>query len=199
MLGKMLKKNKVNKIKYGQMNGYFKGYENVSTHADSWNVTHGSQEQLGFFEDFLKDIEKSVDEWSKDVLPPDIKKQIDSNIKKEADKQVAKVTTVATSEAQKLLAQQAAKPENQDKAITSGIQAGAKAVESAALDVADAFRTGGIGEVFKRYPIPFYVTGGLVGLMTIKWGLNQIGMGKAKAVLKSANPKKRRYKKTKKK
>jgi hypothetical protein len=196
-LGKMLKKKPM-KISQGQMSGYFKGHENVITVSDQWGI---SESDMGFldFESMMKDVEKSVDEWSKDVLPPNVKAQIDSQLKKESDKAIANVTKAATSEAQKLLSQKAKDPKVQDKAIASGIQAGAKAVEQASLDAAQAWREGGIKGVFEKFPVPFYVAGGLVGLMTLKWTLNQIGAGKAKAVLKSANPKRKIKKKSSKK
>lgn len=193
-LKKMLGKSHIKKIKYGQMSGYFKGHNDVHTNADKWGVSTSDMQQMGAWDDFLKDMESSVDSWAKDVLPENVKTQIDAQLKKEADKAVASATQQATQKARELLTQQASKPETQNKAIASTVQAGAQAVTKTAQDVADAMRTGGIKAVYEKYPIPFYAAGGLVGLLVLKWGLGQIGAGKVKAVMTKSNPRKRKAK-----
>jgi len=199
MLGKMMiNKKKKLAITQGQMSGYFQGHDDVHTKSDEWGVAN--PDQMGFFDfdQIIKDAEKAVDDWSKDILPESVKKNIDAEIKKSGEKLTAEATKKATQAAQNLLQKKASDPKVQDKAIASGIQAGAKAVEQASLDAAQAWREGGIKGVYEKFPIPFYVAGGLVGLMTLKWTLGQIGAGRAKAIVKQAqNPKKRRKTKRK--
>ena len=196
MLSKMMKKKKKNDytMDYAQMNGYFRG--GADNACDKWGIDTNHMGDMGFFDldEIAKNIEKSVDDFSKQYIPESIKKEIDKGLKREADKAAADLKAKAAGVASNLLKQQAADPENQDKAIASTVNAGAQKVTQVSQDVADAFRSGGIGEVYKRYPMPFYIAGGLVGLITLKWGLNQVGAGKAKAVLKASNPRKKKRK-----
>lgn len=211
MLSKMLMKNsRVSapslKIEQGQMSGYFEG--EADSKIDSWKVNKQMQEMgtdgtLGFdWSNPLSSIESAVNELAEEYIPAPIKAQIDSQLKIEADKQIALATQKATTMATQLITNQTSDPEVQNKAITSTVTAAAEQASQAIINAKEAFRTGGIKGLYAKFPIPFYITGGLVGLMTVKWTLGQIGKGKVKAVLAQpkakANPRKKRKSKKRK-
>jgi hypothetical protein len=79
--------------------------------------------------------------------------------------------------------------ENQDSAITSGVQATAEKISQSLIDVKDTYRTSGITGLFNKYPVPFYVTGGLTALLVARFVL-----GGKKYVVRT-NPRRKKSKK----
>jgi hypothetical protein len=209
MLSKMLLKNSrvsknVNKISQGQMSGYFD--DNADNKIDAWNVNKQMHEMetdgtLGFdWSNPLASIETAVNDLATEYIPENVKSQIDAQLKVEADKQVANLTNQAMVTAKNLITAKTNDPETQNQAIASTVSATVEQATQTLIGVKEAFRLGGVKGLYDKYPIPFYIGGGLVGLGLVKWTLGQIGKGKYKAVMSQAkaNPrKKRRTKKRK--
>lgn len=207
MLKKMLLSSTIiPRISNGQMNGYFQGDANSS--IDKWDV-HKQMNEMGCNDCdettlgelagcdwwdvncLAKEAESYVNKVATEYIDPNIKAQIDAQLKIEADKAIAQATAAATAAATQLVTAQVNDPAKQNTAIASTVQATADQVSKALIDAKEAFRTGGVKALYAKYPIPFYVAGGLVGLIGVKWTLGQVGKGKYKAMAK-ANPRKKR-------
>lgn len=110
-------------------------------------------------------IEEDISDYSKSQLSPELYAKASELVKKEGDKLTSQATSMLTDYA----SQYAAKPEVQNKAITGSIDAFANKAKELSLKVADIYRVEGIGGVYRAYPMPFYITGGVVGLLTLRF------------------------------
>lgn len=160
------------------------------------NRTRYYDTEMGFsFSDFIDDpkavleaeakkIETAVKTYSQEILPESLHDKASELIKREGDKLVASAQDAAVAK----LSEMASDKSVQDKAITGGVDAAAKQVSEALINIKDTYRTGGIGGLFKKYPIPFYIGGGVTGLLVLRFVMG----GKKKVYV--ANPRKKKRK-----
>lgn len=159
-------------------------------------------QELGFsFSDFLDDpkatlaaevksVETKISDYSQDVLGDKLYDKASTLIKVEGDKLVSSAQDALIAEATDLINTK----ENQDSAITGGVNAAAAKVSDYIIGVKDAYRVGGIKGMFNKYPIPFYIGGGVTALIVARFVL-----GGRKKVYAKANPHNKKTRKLKKK
>lgn len=116
-----------------------------------------------------------------DQLGDMLEKQKDVLVQKGTDIVMAKATDVMNTK------------ENQDAAISGGINAAAQNISNTLINVKDTFRVSGIKGLYTKYPVPFYAIGGLTALLLTRFVLG----GKKYTV--RANPRKKSKKRSKKK
>jgi hypothetical protein len=173
----------------------------VGRYYSAPNKTRYYDTELGFsLSDFIDDpkaalqaeakkIETTVKTYSQSVLPESLHAKASELIKKEGDKLVASAKDAAVSK----LSEMASDKSLQDKAITGGVQAAAEKVSSAIINIKDIYRTNGIKGLFKTYPVPFYIGGGVAGLLVLRFV-----MGGKKKVYVAPNPTRKKKRKSKK-
>ena len=151
----------------------------------------------------LKDFESQAGDWLKlqtQSLPPEVRAQLEAEIKKGGAKTVDQLKAMAQQKALEYAQAQAkakaSDPEFQNTAITSSVEAGAKQLSNNLVSLKTLLMNGQIGQAFKQHPILLGVPtalGSLIGLKLII-GTTRFVVGKKKAPA-MANPfkKKKRF------
>lgn len=187
---------RLNKKKYDtEMGSYFP--KQYNSDADGFGAWTNKNEFENFYSDnemgsWFEDIKASVDTSIQSTIDKaeaqvtavagdKFTQKIGDALEKQKDSLVSKATDIATAKAGQLINTK----ENQDTAITSGVQAAAAQISQTLIDVKDTFATSGISGLFSKYPIPFYVTGGVTSLVLLRFILG----GKKKVYMqKATNP-----------
>lgn len=117
--------------------------------------------------------------------------KIEEGVKKQGAQLEQQVKDAATNKLSEYAQQYASKKDVQDSAIQTGFQAAADKMSQYAIDVKDTYRAEGVSGLFKKYPVPFYVAGGVTGLLILRFVMG----GKKKVYVTAPNPRKRRKKK----
>lgn len=141
----------------------------------------------GFFDDIKSSVtttvQKTIDSGEAKLVPyiGEAKvAKLGTMLTKQKESLVTKATDMATAKAMDLVNTK----ENQDSAISSGVQATAQQISAALIDIKDTYANEGIKGLFNKYPTYFYVTGGLTGLLLLKFIVGK----KRTVMVKSANP-----------
>lgn len=176
------------------------GFGRLYSSANKTRYYNQEMGGLGFsFTDFLDDpkaalsaevksIETKISDYSQDVLGDKLYEKASTLIKVEGDKLVSSAQDAVIAKVGEYTSQK----DVQDSAITGGVNAMATQVSQTLINVKDVYRTGGIGGLFKKYPVPFYIGGGVSALILARFVLG----GKKKYVV-APNPKKKTRRKKK--
>lgn len=165
---------------------------------------HENNQMGGFFdiiadpESYLKeitaDIEQSVKSEAQQILPPELYEKASAAVKRTGEKLEEQATDVLSQE----LSKYAQDKNVQDKAITSGVSKIAENVSNTLISVKDLYGQGGIAAVYRVYPVPFWITGGVATLLTLRFVMGRRPKIVYAAPKAKANPGKKRRRKRRK-
>lgn len=122
-----------------------------------------------YIQTITQKVEASVKEKAHEYMPDELYEKASLAIKDQGVKLTDKAQTLAMNKISDYTSQK----DVQDQAISSGVNAMANQISNTVINAKDIYKTGGISGLFKTYPIPFYVSGGLAGLITLRFVLGR--------------------------
>lgn len=136
-------------------------------------------------------VEQSVSTKAQEILPETLYEKASTLVQKQGTRLAEDIEGKATSYIMSKAGEYAGKKENQDTAITSGVNAMANKVSAEMIKLKDAWRA---GTFTSQYKMPLMIGGGIFGLLFFRKAITGL-VTKPRTV---SNPKRRKTRKKRK-